>query len=438
MKEPRLSQSAGSLLAALCLLIPTPALPAQEEAVSDAPSQEETATHGRSAAFDFGATSEDGLDLPAGSRLFQYPDARSRVLDVLASTSRAVVLEEHGSWAKIRHESWVAWVWTDGDLPVEATPVLALPVARPDEERLRRARQILGDRESAGVLGPFRLYTDVDDGALLELLRGAAADVVRAYSERYGLEPELDGGEALVLFEREKDYRRYEADEPAIAGLGTLGHTTAGLSVMFTGGRHKDAVRQLLLHELVHLLNARALGRQVAPWLEEGMAEDLSFSAADAEGGLRLGTLGRQGMTITTVTRGARGVLKMQSPRQAINNPFGATPHASLAWLLHEWNSAARPSVELLVDLPWVGFVQPGYRQFYYGQSGFLVRYLLDGEGEESGDRLRRYLAGLVAGGSTAGAELWRQLDTEPAALEESFHRWLWRYAAANGVPTPR
>ena len=70
-------------------------------------------------------------------------------------------------------------------------------------------------------------------------------------------------------------------------------------------------------------------------------------------------------------------------------------------------------------------------------QSAFLTRYLLDGAGEESAERLRAYLAD-VAHGELGSQALWSRLEARPGELEESFYLWLRGRAVAYGVSVPR
>ena len=46
-------------------------------------------------------------------------------------------------------------------------------------------------------------------------------------------------------------------------------------------------VAATLIHELVHALNTRSIGPALPPWLDEGLAEDLSYAALGPGGEIR-------------------------------------------------------------------------------------------------------------------------------------------------------
>ncbi len=376
-------------------------------------------------------TDEDRIWAEAGTPLLQSPSPRAPLVDLLPSDTELPVLERRGDWVAVRYRSMKVWFAVAAQPEI---PGFELPPLHDPERRLREARARLGVAERVHALGPFTLYTDVEDEVLLERLAVASADLERAYAERYGLQPRLLGNESVVLFREEEDYRRGEEAQPEIAVLDPHGYAGSTVALLSVGGRGAAALRQLLLHELTHLLNRRALARELPPWLEEGLAEDLSYLELDESGRLDPETLSGRG----TFMGGLRGrdLGSVRLGDASGTNAWGSSPRAALAWLLHSWNSTNRPSVETLIDLPWTAFVDPGYRAFHYAESGFLIRYLLD---DRSGlaPQLKALLGAIAAGEEPTGELIWSRLELPPRRLEKGFYTWLLGQAAAYGVPRP-
>lgn len=416
---------------ALAMTLLTPIAPmAAQEPTSD-PEQEAEVVLGARSALGTVATEEERIPVAAGTSLLQYPDLRASVVDVSATDLELPLLERRGDWVAVRYQSLKVWVAV-GERPRAAS--FELQSTPGHERRLRRARSILGADERVSQLGPFTLYTDVHDQQLIDRISAAAADLGRAYGERYGLEAGPRGNEVVVLFRDEEGYRRLEEAEPAIAGLDAHGHATAMMATLSLGGRDSDEVHQLLLHELTHLLNRRTLKRELPPWLEEGLAEDLSYSSLDERGRLDPDTLSGRGSFMGSTRSEHLDTLTVRADWGP--NPWGSSPRAALAWLLHNWNRPARPSLESLIELPWAAFVERGRRDFHYAESGFLIRYLLD---DRSGlaSKLRHLLKEIAAGEEPTAELFWSTLGVPPRRLEDSFHAWLWGQAAAHGVPRP-
>lgn len=371
------------------------------------------------------AGSEELVMVEAGTRLQESPHPGAPVLDVVQTQIELPVLERFGAWVRIRYGSWRGWILVadDGELPVAAqTP----PKPR-EEERLTRARELLGNAARARTLGPYTLYTDLTDNALLEQLAGVATHLTLSYRQRYDLEVSLDGSEAVVLFADEGDYRAFEAGEKSIADVHTQGFARQGLSVLFVGERDVTATRQALIHELVHVLNRRALGTHIPAWLEEGLAEDLGFSRIQADGQIVVGSLGGSSVPVPT------------SPSR-VGSPQGieiSGPRGSLVALLIAWHDPTRPALAELVAMPWQEFVGAAAGAIHYAESAFLVRYLLDGRKRSLGEGFRRYLRAMAAGELKLGATVWTYLGIEADELEPAYYLWLRNQARANGLPVP-
>jgi len=268
----------------LLILSLTPMLNATSESA-----QTEETVLGKPSAIQPSMDDQETVALEAGARLREQPRFDSPVLEILGVSLELPVLDHQGSWVKVRFGAWQGWVQRGGE---GAAPLqeISLPLG-PDEERLLRARTLLGVDVEPRPLGPFTLYTDVEDENLLDWLSAVAQDVFRAYRERFGLDPGSVTREVLVVFAGEADYRRFEAAEDRIAKADSSGYTSEGLSVLFAGDHARTSLGSLFIHELTHLLNRRVFRAEVPPWLEEGMAEDLAYSRLTPKGQIRLGTL---------------------------------------------------------------------------------------------------------------------------------------------------
>jgi len=289
-----------------------------------------------------------------------------------------------------------------GSAPAPPRP---LPGQSPDPERLERAVGMLGPGRRAGQVGGYTLHTDVDDPALLERLDRFAGDLEGIYRLRYGLALVGQPAEAVVLYRREEDYRRFERTEERLAGVGSMGHTRRGVVAFYRGDRPAAEVAGTLVHELAHLLNRRGLGPALPPWLDEGIADDLAQSEFSATDALLPGTLGgtvsRQGGQIDL--RGAR---------------------ASLLLVQRAAENATAPQLPRLLERDWDDFVGAESEQLYAG-SLFLVRYLLAGEGGALAPSFRVFLRGVAEGRPATPEELSLRLGRPWPHLELGYRVWL-------------
>jgi hypothetical protein len=339
------------------------------------------------------------------------PDPEAAVRLTLEAPRRFTFLEESDGWARVRVEGEDGWipvsaetVMTEPPLGREAAPVLPVPGQPAAPRLLAAAREVL-EPVLEGAVGAYPLLTDVDDGVLHRALDVAARQVEAAYPRRYGLDPQHSPAATVILFRHEGAYRRFQAGEARLAGLNPRGHTGHGIVALYRGGQPDDEVVSTLLHELIHLLNRRALGPALPPWLDEGMAEDVSLSARDATGAIdftRLG--GGKERTGTTAYRLRLG-------------------HGSLERLRRVAAAGDLVPLETLVAMDWESFVQPGRQEDHYAQSAFLVRYLLDDPG--LAPRFRRFLGQVAQGTPLTPATLQRALQREWARLDAGFQSYL-------------
>lgn len=410
-----------------------PAPPAQEE--------EEEPLLGRSSASNFGTQEEPAptIELRHGSRLRLAPDPLSPLLELVAEDDTVAVLERHEGWVRVRYGIWKGWILEDGR---DTGPLVsgAPPDRREDLVRLERAREIMGARARETTLGPYVLVTDLRENQVDPRLAPLVASLAESYRQRFGLDPGPPRGEAIVIFAHERDYRQFESEDLRLAGLDTEGYTAeallsevdseeqviATLTATFLGDRESEFHREILVHELTHMLNRRAVGPHLPPWLEEGLAEDLALSQVDASGRLVLGSWGG----------GADVRHYSWSNRASEINLTVTGSRAALQAVLFAWRTPYRPELELLSQLSWEMLVSPSSRSLLYAQSAFLTRYLLDGAGDEGADRFRAYLAD-VAGGEAVSGALWSRLDSTPREIEEDFYLWLRRKAVAYGARLP-
>jgi hypothetical protein len=245
--------------------------------------------------------------------------------------------------------------------------------------------------------GAYRMITDVAEGPGLELLDRAAARLEGAYVRRVGLTPVGEPAEAIVVFTREEAYRLFQRQEERLRGLPATGHAGHGLVALFTGNRSPEDTAATLVHELVHVVNRRALGPALPPWLDEGLAQDLAWCRLAPDGSPLLGTWGgtvrREGSLVITTN----GLVALGEYRQ------------------HRGRGTTIPFAELFA-LDWEGFVGTG-REVRYLEAGLWVRYLF----EHHRDGFRRFLADTARGEPIGSERLLAALGASWQELEEGF-----------------
>lgn len=396
---------------------------------------QETDDHvlGKRSTITFDQPSES-IPVRAGSRIHDEAADDAPVLATVAADAELQVVRREGDWAEVRYRSWQGWVFTGVtgkrksllDRPgwrVETTEdgsrrFVVAPEPTPEftEARLLRLREVLGDGERELQFGAFRVLTDVRDDALFEQLRATIGTLEATYRSRFGLEIAPAEGEpqAIVLFAREETYRSYEDELPGISELATLGHQSHGVAVTFVGERSLDRIRRTLLHEVTHLLNRRALPLLLPSWLEEGLAEDISFCRVNEEGEVLPGTI------LGENERSLRG--------RHVSGGF-----ASLAALLSHHRQPSWPKVADLVAADWEEFVQPELRPTHYTQAAFFIRFMLDGRDGLLAEGFRSYLQ-TVAGGGADRADLWSHLGLPEKEVEGAYDAWILSQAVAYGV----
>ncbi len=414
-----LAAAVAPVLAALPLL---PAAPQEREEILGAP-----------AAFGE-ALGEERVPVPVGSALRDLPDPRAPALATVDAPSELPLLERRAGWARVRYGALMGWVLlADGDESAgDSGRSGALPGRSADPELLARALSHLSGEPEAGRLGPFLFSTDLDDPAFVGFLDRVVTDLLRVYRERYGLDPGLDPGsapprrpdpparETVVLFSREEDYRAFTGSRLALVGLEEEGFAGFGLAGLYASSLSREEVASLLVHEVTHLLNARTLGPRTPPWLEEGLADGLSFGRIDVTGRLHPEELGGRVREHRAEVRDGRGRAAWEV------RVTRAGGQAALARLVEALDRGTLPPLSTLTTLTWRELVEPEARKVAYAESAFFIRYLL--ESEELAPGFRAYLRSVAAGGAGESPDLLRALDRPDGdweSLDRSFRRWL-------------
>ncbi len=332
------------------------------------------------------------------------------MIATLPKFSTLVELERRDGWVQVRLGKKLGWVELGargeaGEPLLGSAAAIVLPVlARaPDAAELKRALAALGPDAKAGKLGPYTLQSDLLDAPRLALLDRVASQIEALYAARYGRTPLGQPAEAIVLFAREADYVDYRRGVSGLERVDSWGHTSHGLIATFDDGRPSREMAETVVHEIVHLLNRRALGPALPGWLDEGIADDLASSAITEDGTVDPSRLG-----------GA--VFRAGSRVQY----FGA--RASLRRLLEARAEGRMPSLEAFLTRAWEeNTAEP---QLAYAQASLFVRYLASDAGA-----LRTGFLGFledISLGREASVEALRaRLDRPWSEIEQGFAGWL-------------
>ncbi|MDX1998316.1 MAG: SH3 domain-containing protein [Thermoanaerobaculia bacterium] len=351
----------------------------------------------------------------AGEALRTSPQSSAAILATVAATAQVPVLSERDGWALVSSGETTGWVETRrlvrlgepvseepplGDATEPTLPLAAVPA---DPARLARARAHLDlARTRTFRLGPWTLLTDVEDTAVLAQLDRVARRIEDSYRARFGVTPVGEARETVVLFAREASYRAFRRSEGAATSERVAGHATVGLAALVLGDRGGEATAESLVHELTHLLNRRAIGPALPPWLDEGLANDLALCRLTPEGRLELGTLSSR-------------------RRPAGGNEVTIEGGEALALVARRRLGRLVP-LEDLLHLGPAEFLTPAANELHYAESALFVRYLLESTHREP------FLAFLraVSEGAPIDPEAFRvHLGPSWHQLQASFETWL-------------
>ena len=408
---------AAVLLAIVVLALPSDRAAHGQEAETDPT----TLVHGGSAAFSLIDEERERIWLPAGSPLFESPDAASSRLGIIDALCEIEVLEQLGDWYRVHHDGRLGWV--QPDLPRHQMSLDVFPDPEPllvetpgfeiddSPRRVDLAQQALGLSAPNGQLGPWELLTDVGDPRLIGILDRIAAGLPTSYRDRYGVDPTPPADQAVAVFATEEAYRPFESAVTHLSSLGARGHTGGKLAALFVEDNRLEEASTLLVHELTHLMNRSVLGPAPPPWIEEGIANDMAYSRIDKAGRLRLGSVNGE-----RVVYGDR--------RTGVSIQYSGAV-AALAELLRTRARRQGTPLKVLVQLDQGRFLDAD-RTRHYIESAFLVRFLLQAEKGRYAAAFKGYLETLpAAGAASQGDQLAELLGTDWPRLERAFDAWL-------------
>ncbi len=412
-------------IALACLVAPAPAA---AQTVAEPP--EEVVLGAPSPIIDPAAPAETIL-VAAGTRLYAQPDRRSALVAIVGAEAPRPVLDRAAGWVLLRIDGQGGWAAVaDGRAgpEIESPPDADFLAARekpltPDPDRLARARTLLGEHVAAEA-GAFAVYTDLADRAAIDLVVALAGGLPAVYAERYGLAPAPRDRFAVVVFAAEGPYRAFERQDRELARLEATGHAAGNIAALYALGRERAELGPILLHELTHLLNQSVFRGALPPWLEEGTAEDLSFCRIRPSGRIdptRLGGVDRRYLELAP-----------DGSRLVVTQRWGAP--ATLSRLVEALRDDRLMPLPQLLSLSRHEMIRIEGRALRYGQSAFLLRYLLAGAGDGARAGLRQFLRRVSAGGGEP-EELVALLGTDWDRLAEGFARWL--AARAEGLESP-
>ena len=279
---------------------------------------------------------------------------------------------------------------------------------------------------AAFAAGPFTLHTDLADRATVAALKRTALALPQVWADRFGVAPTdpLDG--TLLVFRRDDDFRAFVRGEGEEVDRGVRGSARGGRIALATAGQPVEEVTALLVHELAHLLSRRTFDRELPPWLEEGLAEELALARQARSGAIVPGTLRGRVRARALATSSSRPSFASRFEVSA-DGAYGA-----LSALLNAQRSGAAPSLAELLALPHAAFTRYEGRRERYTASAFFVRFLLDGRERRSRERFHAFLGAVARGGAADAEALTAALGEPLAHLERDYLAWLRLQATVN------
>lgn len=161
-----------------------------------------------------------------------------------------------------------------------------------------------------------------------------------------------------------------------------------------------------VVHELTHLLNRRGIGPALPPWLEEGLASDLSHAKIDERGRLHPGTVGGETLRMGESVFEVGGLAEARALRDALE--VGEVT-----------------SFEELTELDSEAFYTAERVHLHYSLSLFWVRYLLSDESGSLAGGFRSFLVALARGEALTQDLLLEHLGADWDELEWDFRAWV-------------
>jgi len=175
---------------------------------------------------------------------------------------------------------------------------------------------------------------------------------------------------------------------------------------MYVEGQRQEELARILVHEIAHLLNNRAVAWRLPPWLEEGMASDLG--AIWMENAPTLG-----------------------ASSQAGQRSLVSEPEARLYFLDDMRSKGTLPSVDILWRLDTERFYADRVSHYGYSHSAALITFFLEGENGRHATAFRDFLKKIAVGQGADPRTLMKLLDMDPPAIDQAFQGWLQREATA-------
>lgn len=347
-----------------------------------------------------------------GTGVFTDPDPTAAVSETLGAIVMLPYFERRGDWFKVYRAAGFGWVHLEGydTLPPilgsGLEPVVPLPPRSPSPERLADGMDLLGLSGSTGSLGPWDLYTDSPDTELVELCNRVVSELEAAYGERYGLELVGEAAEAILLFRDAEEFMLFRDQERTAVEAWAAGFTSEGIVALYAGSWPSRLVCARVVHELTHLLNRRGIGPALPPWLEEGLASDLSDAKIDDLGRLLPGTLGGETLRVGESLLLLGGLAEVRSLQDALE-------------------AGGTTSFEELTKLDSEAFYTAERTRLHYSLSLFWVRYLLSGESPSLAAGFRSFLAALARGETWTQDLLLGHLGADWGELERDFRAWV-------------
>ena len=351
-----------------------------------------------------------------GTAVQVSPQGDSEVLATVELLGNYSVIERRGDWFHVYRyavdrgalEGWVlleGYVEPSSERLDRADPVLPMAAVPPSPDSVLRARSFMDGGGIEASCGPYLLYTDA--GSKSEMCGQVASPLDATYRDRYGLRPMGEPAEAIFWFRSRDAYEAFIADDERIPP-DKAGHAlpARGYLALHSEDQPSEAVASTLVHELTHLINRRALGPALPPWLSEGLADDLAESRLDPSGRLVPGELGGYRSESGNVIQYYGGVVSAARLEEAVDR-------------------SSLPTLGRLAEMGSGEFHAAPQERLLYALSSFWIRFLLSDAPGSDPAGLRAYLEAVASGESITPDLLLRHLSGDARQREASFETWV-------------
>lgn len=356
--------------------------------------------------------------VPPGTPIHAAPETASEILETVGALSNLSRLEQRGDWYRVRApragrapiRGWVRLVdyrEPTRELLRQPEPVLPLPSSPPHPAVVADARRLMATHGTERRCGPHPVFTDDAGSAVLTVCPQLVSSLEAIYPRRYGVEPVGAAAEAILLFSRAEAYRAFrDAEEVRFEGNTAHAIPARGYLALFLENQALPEVLATLVHELAHLLNRRALGPALPPWLAEGISDELAESAIAADGTIHPGLLGGERVSDGFTVIRSGGLASVRILQEALAGD-------------------RLPVLRELVRLDADDFHRPERALLHYAASSFWVRYLVSGYDSARTAGFRSFLADVSRGRPLSEELLLERLAADWAELEMDFRTWL-------------